>query len=83
MARRTKRPPTPRMHDLVAAIEEFTARRGYPPSLADCAARLKVCRGRAQAIANGARERGLVTWEPGRYRTIRAVDVRRQRARDD
>lgn len=78
---RIKRPPTPRMHDLVAAIEEFTSRHGYPPTLADCARRLKVCRGRAQALANGARDRGLVTWSPGVHRSIRPIDVRRQRPR--
>jgi repressor LexA len=66
-------PPTPRQAELLTFLREFIAERGYPPTAREIGAAYGWA---PQAVADylGAlRKRGLVTWEPGKARTLRVL----------
>ena len=68
-----ERPPTPRMLELADAVVRLTERHGRPPSWRELAAALDIGIGTVRDLADRARNRGLVVWEPGEHYTIRAV----------
>jgi hypothetical protein len=70
------------MFDLAAAVADLTRAQGFAPTLRELAGRLGTNVARAAFLANGARERGLVTFKDQQARTIRVVEktaVRRKR----
>jgi hypothetical protein len=67
---------SPRMVELALAVDAITKRDGRPPSWQELAACLGVTTGTARDLAADARARGLVTWRPGKARTL---EVNRRR----
>jgi Mn-dependent DtxR family transcriptional regulator len=55
---------TPRQAELVALIDRLTTSRGFPPTLRECAAALRVTHPRVDTIARGLERRGVLTHEP-------------------
>lgn len=64
---------SPRMRDLVRAVESLTASRGIPPSITEVAAVLHVHPSRAQQLAVDAEARGALVREARIPRSLRVV----------
>jgi Mn-dependent DtxR family transcriptional regulator len=64
-------PLSPRMRDLVKAVARLTEQRGYPPSIIELAAALKVHPSRVTELAHAAKARGALLMEPRQARSIR------------
>lgn len=64
---------TPRMHDLIRAVETLTERRGIPPTLVEVARELHVHPSRAQQLAVDAQARGALVREPRVARSLRVA----------
>lgn len=65
---------TKRQREVLEAIEEYTAYHGCPPSLRDLMERFGFLS--TQGVAchlDSLRKKGLVTWQPGKARTLRVV----------
>lgn len=72
--------PRPRLsqadaEQLAEIVRAFTAVKGYPPSVRDVQAALGLQSSSVMRRLELAREAGLVTWERGHTRTLRAVDL--------
>lgn len=65
--------PTKRQRQVVSAIEQLTAREGYPPTIREVADRLSTLPSNIHQILARLRLLGLVAWDPGRLRTLRVV----------
>lgn len=64
---------SPRMRDLVRAVESLTASRGIPPSITEVAAALHVHPSRAQQLAVKAEARGAIVREARIPRSLRVA----------
>jgi hypothetical protein len=65
------RPLTPRMRDLVNAVDTLTKARGIPPSLTEVAAKMGVHPSRAGQLAVAAEARGGLARDPRIPRSMR------------
>lgn len=64
---------TPRQAEVLEAIRRRT-RGGVPPSYAELKAELNIrSSGHLHNLLSGLKDRGLVTWEPARERTLRIL----------
>jgi SOS-response transcriptional repressor LexA len=66
---------TPRQREVLDAIRELTAARGAAPTLRELGARLGITS--TNAVSDHLKYlqiQGLLTWEPGKSRTLRVLD---------
>ena len=66
-------PLSPRQRQLCDVIERLTADRGFPPTLAECAAVMKVHPSRAAQIATSTVKKGWLLREPKVARSWRVT----------
>lgn len=77
MATRNPAPLSTRQRELIDVIERFTQERGYPPTLAECAAALGVGSPRVTQLARVVEAKGYIARD---YRTARSMRVVRSPA---
>jgi SOS-response transcriptional repressor LexA len=64
---------SPRQRQLVETIEQLTAARGWPPSMAEAAAVMRVHRSRIQQLAQSTAAKGWLIREPRAARSWRVI----------
>ena len=69
---------TDRQDEYLQFIQDFSKPKnlgghGYPPTLDELADHMKVKVGSVQSVLKSLRDKGLVTWEKGQYRTLTVV----------
>lgn len=67
--------PSPRQQDLLDAIVQLTAEKGFPPTTRELAEHLGIWNSAAGRMLQRLRDEGRVTWEDGRARTLAVVDL--------
>ncbi len=67
---------TERQDEYLSFIREFTKANGYPPTLDELAAEMKVKVGSVQSVLASLQKKNLVTWKKGQYRTLTLVKGR-------
>ena len=66
---------TPKQLAVLDAIVDLTAERGYPPTMREIAAVIGSIHSDVQQKLWRLRRDGRVTWDEGRARTVRVVEV--------
>lgn len=69
-----KKTLSPRQEQLVEAVRRLTAQRGFSPSLAELARELGCSLCRAKSLADTAKARGFLLYEPRVARSYRVVE---------
>lgn len=72
------KPPTKRQREVMATIEGFTEKNGYPPTVRELGALLGIAS--ANAVSDHLKllkRKGLVDWKRGSGRTLRVTDPER------
>jgi|GEM_PF-4665409 len=64
---------SPRQRQLVETIEQLTAARGWPPSMAEAAAAMQVHPSRVQQLARSTAAKGWLIREPRSARSWRVI----------
>jgi repressor LexA len=64
---------TERQDEYLRFIREFSKKEGYPPTLDELAAHMKVKVGSVQSVLASLQTKGFVTWKKGQYRTLTIV----------
>lgn len=66
-------PLSPRQRQLCEVIEQLTRERGYPPSMAEAAAAMRLHVSRISQLARATAEKGAIARSPGCSRSWRVV----------
>lgn len=69
-----KNSTTERQDEYLSFIRDFTKENGYPPTLDELAAKMKVKVGSVQSVLAALQTKGLVKWKKGQYRTLTVVN---------
>lgn len=70
MAKEKELVTTERQEEYLKFIRDFHKKEGYPPTLDEIAAYMKVKVGSVQSVLGSLQTKGVVSWKKGQYRTL-------------